>query len=233
MNYLRIRNKIITPRFEGAHKWGLPGIDCRFCDSIWVSSGLEYPDIDFGRFSRLADCWPRPMPSAEFRDLAAVVRREFPQVRRLEPGTLFGPMTAKATGVFNGFVWHMPWTVLLPRLVAERITDLGVKLPTLVPAEIVKGGTESELCELAIYPAGRLANGQYERGVIKICPECGRDAVRLPEEEIAIDVSDLPDNIDIFRLDNFATILIVTERFFDAINTLGIKGAKFERVQVV
>lgn len=232
MNYLRIRNKIVTPRFEGSHKWGLPGIDCRFCDSIWVSSGLEYPDIDFGRFSRLTECWPRPIPSAEFRDLAAAVRRDFPEVLRLEPGTRFGPMTAKATGMFNGFVWSMPWTVLLPRLVAERITDEGVRLPTLVPAEIIKGGTDSELCELAIYPAGRLTNGCYEPGVIRICPECDRDAVKLPEE-IAIDVSDVPNDVDIFRLDNFATILIVTERFFDAVNSLGIKGAKFEKVQVV
>ncbi|MBK8150708.1 MAG: hypothetical protein IPK58_21535, partial [Acidobacteria bacterium] len=58
----------------------------------------------------------------------------------------------------------------------------------------------------------------------RICPECDRDAVKLPEE-IAIDVSDVPNDVDIFRLDNFATILIVTERFFDAVNSLGIKGA--------
>ncbi|MBK7708316.1 MAG: hypothetical protein IPJ30_21815 [Acidobacteria bacterium] len=232
MIYYRVRNQIVTPRFEGAHKWGLPGIDCRYCDCIWSGTGLEYPDIDFGRFSRLADCWPRPIPNAEFRDLEAAVRREFPQIRTLEPGTRFGPMTARATGVFKGFVWSMPWTVLLPRLVAEAIEGRGVKMPTLVPAEIVKGGTESELCELAIYPAGRLANGWYEPGVIEICPECNRDAVKLPEE-IATDVSDVPDDVDVFRLSNFATILIVTERFYDAVSALGIKGAKFEKVGAV
>lgn len=52
------------------------------------------------------------------------------------------------------------------------------------------------------------------------CPKCERDYFKLPEEPI-LDAATLPQELDLFRLAGFLTLIISTERFVDAVHRLG------------
>ena len=70
----------------------------------------------------------------------------------------------------------------------------------------------AELLDLHISPRGLLHEDCIPRSTPPPCPKCGRRGFRLPKEPI-LDAASLPSDLDLFRLRNFATVLIVTERF--------------------
>jgi len=52
---------------------------------------------------------------------------------------------------------------------------------------------------------------------------CGRLAARLPEEPI-LDAASLPTGLDLFRVGNFSTVVVGTERFMDAVRRMESPG---------
>jgi uncharacterized double-CXXCG motif protein len=58
------------------------------------------------------------------------------------------------------------------------------------------------------------------------CSRCGRDGFQLPEH-LLLDKASLPTHTDVFRLANFATVLVGTERFKEAAERLGLDGILF------
>jgi uncharacterized double-CXXCG motif protein len=75
-----------------------------------------------------------------------------------------------------------------------------------------------ELMELEL-----LANGQLHPACTPErpppCVRCGRDAFRFPDDPI-LDAASLPTHTDLFRLRDFETIFIASERFVDAVRRL-------------
>ncbi len=51
--------------------------------------------------------------------------------------------------------------------------------------------------------------------------------------KILIDGLSIPDDVDIFRVSNFTTIILVTEKFVETITNLNIKGVIFEEVKTI
>jgi hypothetical protein len=58
------------------------------------------------------------------------------------------------------------------------------------------------------------------------CPRCGRDGFQLPEHLI-LDKASLPTHTDVFRVANFSTVLVGSERFKEAVQRLGHDGLLF------
>jgi hypothetical protein len=58
---------------------------------------------------------------------------------------------------------------------------------------------------------------------------CGRDSFRLPEE-LLLEAASLPTHIDLFRLANFLTVLICTQRFAEAVQRLELDEIVFRDV---
>jgi hypothetical protein len=86
-----------------------------------------------------------------------------------------------------------------------------------------------ELLELEIHPHGRLHPDCTPRDRPPPCPTCGRDAFSLPEE-LLLEAASLPADIDLFRLANFLTVLICTERFVQAVRRLELDEIVFRDV---
>jgi uncharacterized double-CXXCG motif protein len=52
------------------------------------------------------------------------------------------------------------------------------------------------------------------------CPKCGGRGFKRPEEPI-LNAATLPQDLDLFRLADFMTMIIGTERFVEAVRRLG------------
>lgn len=221
-----------APYIDAAHKWGLPGVQCPICNSSWSNVGLEYPSVDLTDFAdeklyRKA----RSEPLSEFLKLRQKIAETFPQLTVLKPGAEFGPLVGKAAGrEFDGFVWRAWWTICLEANALEKLKDSGLSLPNSVKAELKFRKEEQKIFEFDLPLEGKLSNGVYNELQLKYCDACGRDSASKPDE-ILIEHSSLPTDIDIFRVSNFTTIILVTEKFVETVTNLGIKGAVFNEIK--
>jgi uncharacterized double-CXXCG motif protein len=226
----QFRNKV--GHIEATHKWGLPGVSCPVCNQIWSTVGVEYPSIDFTNFAdeklyRRARC----EPLSEYQRLRDNIVQAFPQLKVLKPGTEFGSLVGKAVGNrLNGFVWRAWWTISLEADALKKLKDSNLSLPKTIKAELKFKQEEQEVFEFHLPLKGILLNGEYDGTQLKCCEGCGRDSASKPNE-ILIDYSSLPHDVDIFRVSNFTTIILVTEKFIKAVSDLGIKGALFNEVR--
>jgi hypothetical protein len=58
------------------------------------------------------------------------------------------------------------------------------------------------------------------------CPVTWQHAIKLIEN-LLLDQSSLPTHTDVFRLANFSTVLVGSERFKEAVQRLGLDGILF------
>lgn len=219
---------------DAIHKWDLPGVVCSVCNSTWSTVGLEYPTVDLTNFAD-EELYrrSRSVRLDVFLDLRKKIADAFPGLPVLKPGTEFGPSVGKAVGGrLNGFVWRAWWSICLEASALEKLKSSGLSLPNSIKAEITFKKEAQKVFEFGLPLKGKLLNGVYDGIQLNYCEACGRDSASLPEE-ILIEHSSIPNDIDIFRVSNFTTIILVTERFVETVTNLGIKGAVFEEVKTV
>jgi uncharacterized double-CXXCG motif protein len=87
-----------------------------------------------------------------------------------------------------------------------------------------------ELLELQIEPHGRLHPDCIPPDEPPPCVTCGRFGLARPDEPI-LDAASLPPELDLFRVGNFATMIIGTERFMEAVQRLELHGITFRELQ--
>ncbi|MDQ4123221.1 MAG: double-CXXCG motif protein [Acidobacteriota bacterium] len=218
---------------DAGHKWGLPGVICPVCKSTWSTVGLEYPTVDL---ANVADeelyREPRAEPLNVYKKLQQRIQEAFPRLSLLEPGAEFGPLVGKAVGRLDGFVWRAWWTVSLEANAFEKLNNYGLTLPPSIKAELKFKKEVQQVFELELPLLGKLTNGVYDNIQLKHCHACGRDSASKPQE-VLIDCSSVPNPVNIFRVSNFRTIILVTERFVEAVTSLNIKGAVFKEVRAI
>lgn len=219
---------------DAIHKWGLPGVDCPVCNQIWSTVSLEYPAVDLTDFAdeklyREA----RLEPLSEFLKLRQKIADAFPRLPELGPGTSFGPSVGRAVGGrLDGFVWRAWWTICLEASALEKLKGGGLSLPDSVKAELKFKKESQEVFEFDLPLKSKLVNPVYDGIQLKYCDACGRDSASKPEEML-IEHSSIPNDVDIFRVSNFTTIILVTEKFVETVANLDIKGAVFEEIKIV
>ncbi|HEX8818510.1 MAG TPA: double-CXXCG motif protein [Archangium sp.] len=64
------------------------------------------------------------------------------------------------------------------------------------------------------------------------CPRCHRHGLTLPKP-LLLEASTLPSHLDVFRLEDFSTVVVCTERFVDACQRLGLDGVTFQPLPTV
>jgi uncharacterized double-CXXCG motif protein len=228
-------NKAYPGHIGAAHRWGLPGVSCPVCGQTWSNVGLAYPAIDLSAYRQkdiLEDGWP--VSPGEINRLEKEVREFSPEIENepLKPGTAFGPLVGKSSGRLEGFIWNMPWTLLIDVDSLRKLESFGLSLPETVPPVLRFRGAAPELVEFQILARGRLLNGVHDGTWPRFCPGCEREGVSMPDNLI-VERDSLPTGMDVFRLSNFTTVILVTERFKDAVTDSDIKGALFEEVIIV
>ncbi|MFP2958307.1 double-CXXCG motif protein [Myxococcus sp. 1LA] len=87
----------------------------------------------------------------------------------------------------------------------------------------------SEFFELQLEPLGRLHAACIPEEAFPPCGTCGRLDFPRPEEPV-LDSARLPLDRDMFRVGNFATMIVGTERFREAALQLGLEGIRFREL---
>jgi hypothetical protein len=87
-----------------------------------------------------------------------------------------------------------------------------------------------DLVEIEALPHGQLAPSVIPDGGWGTCTRCGRVAVKGPR--VLRILPDVPADVDVFRLSDLTTFVLVTERFVNAIDAVGGARANFEPVEI-
>ncbi|MFP2931157.1 double-CXXCG motif protein [Pyxidicoccus sp. 3LG] len=215
---------------NAAHKWGLPGVEpCSRCGTGGGWAGIQYPCVDLSglpapELRRLSDAWP--VPFEEFARLRELVRPLAPKGAVLEPGTRLGPLTGTGSGSFGAL--HMPdWTLFALREAFARLQDAGVRGLQGCPLEVrFRGKSPPELLELQVVPHGRVHPDCLPPRQPR-CPACGSEGTVSLPETYWLSLASLPTGLDVFRLEDFPTLLIATERLVEAVRRPELDGVTF------
>lgn len=229
--YWLLEDKAAKGNYDAAHKWGLPGAMCPTCGVTWASSGHQYPAVDLSVLPEHREfVKARPEPFPEFARLRELVRPLAPPDAVLPPGTTFGPLVGRASGTFDAFtsVGSTQW--LVRRDALERLQAEGLKGLLGCRTELrFRQKDPPELLELQIEPHGRLHQDCMPPDLPPPCTTCGRRYFRLPDEPI-LDAASLPTELDLFRVGNYATVIVGTERFRETVLRLELDGIKFQEL---
>jgi uncharacterized double-CXXCG motif protein len=237
MRYFRIledRASGYTGYIEGTHKWGLPGIlRCPVCKSTWSGGSLFYPSVDLTSVASLGDFEePRAEPIEEYERLRELARPLLPPGAMAEPGAEFGPFIGKAQGRFGSLVAPFPWLLLAQREALEKLQAEGLRGLKGCPTQLrFRQRNSPELLELELLPVGRLHPDCLPPDRNPPCPRCGRDGLTRPDDML-LDASTLPSGRDLFRLEDFCTTMVCTERFVEACRRLSLDGVSFQPLPV-
>ena len=215
-----------TPRYSGSyhagHHWGLPGVHCPVCDAIWSDGSDAYPSADLSHLHEKEKYSARlEKDYAEFERLREQVRPLAPPGVPLWPGTKFGPLVGTAQGELGPLLLQNPWELLMRREALEQLQAAGVRgLKGCRTALRFKQKSPPELLELELLPRGRFHPDHEPADWPLPCVKCGRRGGQRPDEPI-LEAASLPEDLDLFRLKDFTTMIIGSERFVDAVRRLG------------
>ena len=239
MKFYRIREDE-APRYTGnlnaAHKWMLPGIKpCSGCGLGGKSSSAQYPCVDLSHLpeeerKKLSDPWP--VPREEFVRLRELVRPLVPPGAELLPVTAFGPLTGTATGHFGQLFMQNPWSLYLRREALEKLQSAGVRGLQGCQLNVrFRQKNHPELLDLQLALRGRFHPDCLPRDREPPCPTCGEDkGYSLPQPPILAAAS-LPADLDVFRLADWSSLIIASERMADAVRRLELDGVVFQALE--
>ncbi|WP_095960687.1 double-CXXCG motif protein [Corallococcus macrosporus] len=222
----------INGSFHAAHKWALPGLaGCPGCGVTWSSSGHQYPAVDLSMLPAQGEFLKaRPEPFEEFVRLREMVRPLAPPGAPLPPGTSFGPLVGAASGRFAAFETQGSMLLVVRWDALEQLQAEGVRGLVGCKTELrFRQKDPPELLELQLEPGGRLHPDCYPPDQQPPCATCGRFGMTLPDDPI-LDAASLPTDRDLFRVGNFATVMVGTERFKEAVQRLGLEGITFREL---
>ncbi|MFY0562962.1 double-CXXCG motif protein [Archangium lansingense] len=237
MDYFSIeedRSSVYTGYINGTHKWGLPGIlGCPGCKASWGGGAISYPSVDLTPVISQADFEePRAEPIEEYERLRELVRPLLPSGALVEPGTELGPLVGKAQGRFGPLVTLNPWVLLMQREPLEKLQADGLRGLKGCHTQLrFRQRNSPELLELEILPIGRLHPDCLPPDRKPPCSRCGRVGLTLPHDRL-LDAATVPSHLDLFRLEDFCTVIVCTDRFVDACHRLGLDGVTFQPLPV-
>jgi uncharacterized double-CXXCG motif protein len=224
------RQSRYTGNLHARHRWLLPGVRCPDCGATWAGSATGYPSVDLSSLPERHEFEkPRPEPFDEFVRLRQLVRPLAPPGAQLLPGAMLGPLVGSATGSFSPLFFCFESMPLIYREALERMRAEGVRGLRAFPTELrFRQKNAPELLELEILPHGRLhPDCTPERP--PPCRTCEQDYFRLPDEPI-LDATSLPTHVDLFRLTDFETVILGTERFVEAVQRLKLEELVFHEL---
>ncbi len=239
MKFYRVREDR-APRYTGnldaVHRWVLPGIEpCSACGLGAASSAAQYPCVDLSFLpseeqKKLSDPWP--VSSAEFNRLRELVRSATPLGAILEPETEFGPLTGTGSGHFGQLFMQNPWTLYVRREALEKLQAAGLRGLHGCRVNVrFRTKRPPELWDLQLETRGQLHHDCLPREREPPCPACGRDkGYRLPEPPI-LAASSMPEELDVFRLAAWTSIIVASEQMVEAVRRLELDGVLFQELE--
>ncbi|MBL0697864.1 double-CXXCG motif protein [Comamonas sp. JC664] len=210
--------------------WGFPGVTaCETCGSTGGCAGLQYPCVDLSELpERTALANPgRQVSIEEFRRLRDLVRPFVPDGARLEPGADFGPPTGTGTGTFGDLFLQNPWSLYIRREALERLQGEGLRGLSGCPMDVkFRGKSPPDLLALQLKLHGRLHVDHVSPRENALCPKCGSSRNTQPRSQ-KFTVRAMSDAPDLFRLSDWPTLIIASQRMVTVVRQLAMTGVRF------
>lgn len=169
----------------------------------------------------------RAEPIEEYERLCELVRPFLPPGALLKPGTSLGPLVGRAQGRFGPLAAPYPWWLLVQREALEKLQADGLRGLKGCPTQLrFRQRNAPELLELELLSAGRLHPDCLPGNREPRCTRCDRFGLTLPKNRL-LDATTIPQHVDVFRLEDFSTVIVCTERFVDDCQRLGLDGVVF------
>jgi uncharacterized double-CXXCG motif protein len=167
---------------------------------------------------------------AEFERLRERIRPLVPAGVPLWPGSYFGPLVGTARGQFKELYMPFNWTLLIRRASLEQLQAEGVQGLVSCRTELrFRQKQVPDLLEVQVESRGLLHPDCIPPDKRTPCAKCGRWGFSLPQEPI-LDAASLPKHLDVFRLANFSTLIIASERFVDTVRRLQFEEVSFREL---
>jgi uncharacterized double-CXXCG motif protein len=167
---------------------------------------------------------------SEYERLCRLVQPLLPPGQRPWPGTGLGPMVGTAFGNFGAFYMPYSWRLMAQRSTVEKLQAEGVRgVQGFVPQLRWRQKRPPELLDIQVEPQGQLHPECLPPEHRTPCPKCGRWGFRIPDDML-LDKSTVPGHTDIFRIGNALTRIVVTERFREVVERLGLDGVLFREL---
>lgn len=220
---------------DAIHKWSLPGaLPCPTCGVGGGLGGLQYPCVDLSslpahELKKLTKPWP--VSAEELSRLTELVRPFIPPWAILKPCARFGPITGKGASHFGQLFMQNPWTLLARGRAFEQLQAAGIRGLQGCPIQVkFRGKDAPELLELQLRLHGRLHPACIPPNRKPPCPTCGKQ-LGPPPRPIIVDAASLPEDLDVFRMEEIPGIILVTERFVQAVQSLRLDGVTFRELE--
>ncbi len=217
---------------NASHMWGLPGVRCSVCGRTWSTTGIAYPALDLSILPSVGRyCEPSPVTVEEFKELRASILRLLSVDFALPPGTEFGPLVGKARGKFGDFAWLNPWTMLVRHKALLRLMSKHARLPKVVASRLnFQSESPVELLEFQIESFASPSTKSFLAGESSSCLVCGYDARKV--KRVIVNRASIPSRVDLFRLRDFPTTILATERFAKIVQELNMTDILMSEVDV-
>jgi uncharacterized double-CXXCG motif protein len=224
-----------TGHLDAVHRWGLPGVQpCPTCRAGGGSPSLAYPCVDLSslpgnELKKLSNPWP--VPREEISRMVGLIQPLTPSWAVLKPGAQFGPRTGSGSGRFGKLFMQDSWSLYLRREALEALQAAGIRGLQGCPLDVrFRGKSPPELLELQLELHGRFHPSCLPPDRKPPCPTCGNDRLKVPDP-IVLDSASLPADIDVFRMADAWTVILVTERFVEAVQRLQLDGVTFRELE--
>lgn len=222
-----------TGNLRAMPPWGFPGVSpCDTCGAAGGWAGLQYPCIDLsGIPEREAFENPgRQVGFEEFSRLREMVRFLAPSWARLEPGADFGPPTGTGSGTFGDLFMQNPWSLYIRSEAVERLQGAGIHGLSGCPLNVrFRGKNPPELLAMQLELHGRLHIDGAPPGERPICPACGLSR-NEPPQSLTLDVHSTPAYPDLFRVYDWPTLIVASERMVASVQNLSLRGIRFSEL---
>ncbi|WP_164012641.1 double-CXXCG motif protein [Pyxidicoccus trucidator] len=224
-----------TGNLRAVPRWGFPGVTaCVVCGVGGGQAGLQYPCVDLSGLPKRKELENpgRQVSFEEFSRLRELVRPFVPAWARLEPGADLGPLTGTATGNFGQLFMQNPWSLYLRREALERLQGSDVQGLSGCPIDVrFRGKNPPELLAMQLELHGRFHPDCLPPDRAPPCSRCGNARHAMPEPPI-LDAAALPAHTDLFRLSDWPTMIVASERMVDSTRKLALDGVGFRELAV-
>jgi uncharacterized double-CXXCG motif protein len=124
-----------------------------------------------------------------------------------------------------------PWSLYMRREALERLRSEGLRGLHACPMNVrFRSKRPPELLELQLEFRGRFHPDCLPKEREAPCSTCGRDkGYSLPDPPILAAAS-LPDDLDVFRLADWSSLIIASERMMDTVTRLELDGVVFQEL---
>lgn len=149
----------------------------------------------------------------------------------LEPGARFGPLMGTGSGHFGQLFMPVPWSLYVRREALEKLREASVQGLHGCPIDVrFRVKRPPHLLELQLEMYGEFHPDCLPPDRKAPCPTCGNDFLKLPDQPI-LAAQSLPAALDVFRLVQWSTLIIASERLVDAARRLDLDGVSFEELE--